>query len=133
MGWLTAILASGSARKALGFILAAITIALVPLNFGAPVNGLGGWPIGFQHRKKHMKSHGRCWTPPAAAPLIAILWLTACKMADSDDRPWTPVVQYSATKKAKSAADLVSLPVGTVVIKMLWDYIVLRDQAPACR
>ncbi|MDP2740878.1 MAG: hypothetical protein Q8O82_19750 [Pseudorhodobacter sp.] len=33
MGWITAILASGPARKALGVLLAAITITLFLLNF----------------------------------------------------------------------------------------------------
>ena len=41
-----------------------------------------------------MKPNARCWTPPAAAPLIAMLWLGACLTAGSDTHvPCPPVVE----------------------------------------
>lgn len=81
-----------------------------------------------------MKSNARCWTLPAAVPLIAMLWLTACAMADSDDRaPCPPIVDYTMADQATAADEVEALPEGAVIIGMLSDYAVLRDQARACR
>lgn len=81
-----------------------------------------------------MKSNARCWTPPAAAPLIAMLWLSACAMAGSDTWvPCPPVVEYSAADQATAADEVEALPEGADVVAMLSDYAVLRDQARACR
>ena len=81
-----------------------------------------------------MKSNARCWTPPAAAPLIATLWLTACAMAGSEARmPCPPVVEYSAAEQAIAAAEVDNMPKDAVVVTMLSDYAVLRDQVQACR
>ena len=81
-----------------------------------------------------MKSNARCWTPPAAAPLIAMLWLTGCAMGGSDARaPCPPVVDYTAADQARAADEVEALPEGAVVVRMLSDYAVLRDQARACR
>ncbi|WP_336244477.1 hypothetical protein [Roseovarius autotrophicus] len=55
-------------------------------------------------------------------------------MGDSDVRaPCPPVVEYSAADQARAAAEVDALPEGTVVLQMLSDYAVLRDQARACR
>lgn len=40
---------------------------------------------------------------------------------------------YSADIQARAAAEMATLPEGAVVIRMLSDYAVLRDQARACR
>ena len=81
-----------------------------------------------------MKSNARCWTPPAAAPLIATLWLSACAMGSSDTRaPCPPVVEYSAADQVRAAEEVETFPEGAIVVAMLSDYAVLRDQVRACR
>ena len=82
-----------------------------------------------------MKSNVRCWTPPAAAPLIAMLWLSACAMGGSDIRPNTcpPVVVYSQQTQSRAALEVEGLPEGAVIAGMLSDYSVIRDQARLCR
>ena len=81
-----------------------------------------------------MKSNARCWKPPAAVPLIAMLWLGACAMSGSDSRaPCPPVVEYSAADQSRAADEVEAIPEGAVIIRMLGDYAVLRDQARACR
>ena len=81
-----------------------------------------------------MKSNARCWKPPAAAPLIAMLWLSGCAMAGSEARmPCPPVVEYSAAEQAIAAAEVDNMPKDAVVVTMLSDYAVLRDQVQACR
>ncbi len=96
MAWITGLLTSGPARKALGLLLATITIALFLLNLrrAAPVNVPVGWQSAFPHRRKPMKSNAKCWTPPAAALLIAMLLLTGCARGGSDvQAPCPPVVE----------------------------------------
>jgi len=81
-----------------------------------------------------MKSNARCWKSPAAAPLIAMLWLSACAMAGSDAQaPCPPVVEYTGSDQARAADEMEALPEGAVIVRMLSDYVVLRDQARACR
>ena len=82
-----------------------------------------------------MKSNARCWNPPAAVLLIAMLWLGACSM-DSSNRPGQvclPTVEYSTADQARAAEEVEALPKGAVVVAMLSDYSVLRDQARACQ
>lgn len=81
-----------------------------------------------------MKSNARCLTPLAAVPLIAMLWLSACAMGGSDAKAHCPpVVQYSGTDQKRAADEIETLPEGAIVVSMLSDYAVLRDQAQACR
>ena len=81
-----------------------------------------------------MPSTARCSTPPPAALLIAILWLTGCATGGSDTRaPCPPVVEYTNAEQARAADEVEELPEGAVIIRMLGDYAVLRDQARACR
>ena len=81
-----------------------------------------------------MKSNGRCWTLPAAALLIAMLWLSACAVVSSDRlTTCPPVVDYSAADLAWAAGEVEALPEGAVLVRMLGDYAVLREQARACR
>ena len=81
-----------------------------------------------------MISNAKCWTPPAAAPLIAMLWLTACAMAGSESKaPCPPIVDYTMADQARAADEVEALLEGAVIVRMLGDYAVLRDQARACR
>lgn len=66
--------------------------------------------------------------------MIVTLWLTGCAAAVSDTRATCPpVVDYTAADQARAADEVEALPEGAVVIRMLGDYAVLRDQAQACR
>ena len=81
-----------------------------------------------------MTSNARCWTPPAAVPLIAMLWLTSCATGGSDlPAACPPVVKYSAAELARAAGEVEALPAAAVIVRMLGDYAVLREQARACR
>lgn len=63
-----------------------------------------------------------------------MLWLTACAMAGSEGQvPCPPVVEYSAVDQTRAAAEIEALPESAVAVGMLSDYVVLRDQARACR
>lgn len=63
-----------------------------------------------------------------------MLWLTACGTASSEARsPCPPVVDYSAADQARAATEVAALAEGAVLVRMLSDYAVLRDQARACR
>jgi len=42
-------------------------------------------------------------------------------------------VEYSASDQTRSAIELEALPDGAMVVRMLGDYAVLRDQARTCR
>jgi len=80
-----------------------------------------------------MKSNARCWTQPAAAPLIAMLLLSGCTTAGSDvQAPCPPAVEYGATDQVRAAAEVSGMPEGAMVVRMLSDYAVLRDQVRAC-
>jgi len=81
-----------------------------------------------------MQSNARCWLPPATAPLIAMLWLSACAMAGSDTRPnvCPPVVHYNRETQDRAALEVEGLPDGAALTGMLSDYSVMRDQARRC-
>lgn len=81
-----------------------------------------------------MPSTARCSTPPPAALLIAALWLTGCAMGGFETHtPCPPVVEYSSSDQACAADEVEALPEGAVIVRMLSDYAVLRDQSRACR
>jgi hypothetical protein len=62
-----------------------------------------------------------------------MLWLTGCATGGSETRaPCPPVVDYTAAEQARAADEVEALPQGAVVVRMLIDYAVLRDQARAC-
>jgi len=44
-----------------------------------------------------------------------------------------PVVDYSAADQARAAEEVEEMPDGSVIVRMLSDYAVLRDQARTCR
>ena len=63
-----------------------------------------------------------------------MLWLSACAMDSSDLRaPCPPVVDYTAADQVRAADEIEALPEGAVIVRMLGDYAVLRDQARACQ
>ena len=81
-----------------------------------------------------MPSIARCSTPPHTALLIVMLCLTGCATGGSETRaPCPPVVDYTAADQAQAADEVETLPEGAVIVRMLGDYAVLRDQARACR
>ncbi|MCV2449479.1 hypothetical protein E3D03_019685 [Paracoccus sp. DMF] len=43
------------------------------------------------------------------------------------------MVEYTAADQARAADEVEALPEGAVVVRMLIDYAVSRDQARACR
>ena len=47
--------------------------------------------------------------------------------------PCPPVVEYSAADQARAADEVDALPDGAMIVRMLSDFAVLRDQARACR
>lgn len=62
-----------------------------------------------------------------------MLWLSGCAMGGSDAGvSCPPVVPYSPADQARAAAEIKALPEGAVVVRMLSDYAVLRDQVRAC-
>lgn len=66
--------------------------------------------------------------------MTAMLWLTGCAMGGSDVRaPCPPVVEYTTAEQARAADEVEALPEGAVIVRMLGDYAVLREQARACR
>ena len=81
-----------------------------------------------------MKSNARCWTPPAAVLLIAMLWLSACSMGGSDrlGQVCPPLVEYSVADQTLAAIEVSGLPEEAMVVRMLSDYAVLRNQVLAC-
>ena len=82
-----------------------------------------------------MKYNAKCWTPPAAALMAAMIFLSACAMAGSDATPSAcpPVVDYSRPQQARVADEVAKLPEGSLIIGWLADYAVLREQARACQ
>ena len=55
-------------------------------------------------------------------------------MAGSEtSTPCPPVVEYASVERARAADEVEALPEGAVIVRMLSDYAVLRDQARACR
>lgn len=55
-------------------------------------------------------------------------------MGGSDAQaPCPPLVDYTAADQARAADEVTALPEASVIIRMMSDYAVLRDQARACR
>ena len=69
----------------------------------------------------------------AAVLAIAVNLLAGCTTERSDGAPCPPVVEYTSAEQARAADEVGALPEGAVIVRMLSDYAVLRDQARACR
>ncbi len=81
-----------------------------------------------------MEFTARCSMRPLGALMILTLWLTGCAMVGSDARaPCPPVVNYSDADQDRAADEVQALPEDAVIIRMLGDNAVLRQQARACR
>ncbi|WP_187393768.1 hypothetical protein [Oceaniovalibus sp. ACAM 378] len=78
-----------------------------------------------------MAFNARCWTPPAAALMIAMLSLSASSTGsyDRSGRVCPPVVEYSTTVQARGVAESEALPEGAVVVRMVSNYAVMREPA----
>lgn len=62
-----------------------------------------------------------------------MLWLTGCAMGGSDGQvPCPPVVEYSTADQTRAAEEVHALPDGAILVRMLSDYAVLRDQVRTC-
>lgn len=80
-----------------------------------------------------MPSNARCWKPQHVVPLIVMLSLSARAMGGSEGQgACPPVVEYGSAELARAAAELEALPDGAVIVRMLSDHAVLRDQARTC-
>ena len=81
-----------------------------------------------------MTSNAKCWMQPAVVLMTAMLWLSACGTGGSDAQAvCPPIVEYNTADQTRAAIELESLPKGAMVVRMLSDYAVLRDQARTCR
>lgn len=131
IGWL---LTHGPARKALGLILTSAAILLFLLNLRRAGERAGRTAERLDARERNDAIHRQMLDAAARRPLIAMLWLTGCAMRGSDTRaPCPPVVEYTSAEQARAADEVGALPEGAVIVRMLSDYAVLRDQARACR
>lgn len=80
-----------------------------------------------------MPSTARCLRLPAAVLLIGALWLSGCARVGSEAGvPCPPVVGYSAEEQARAAVEVGALADDAVIVRMLSDYAVMREQARAC-
>lgn len=83
-----------------------------------------------------MKSNAACWKRRLAVLVIGASWLTGCATAGFDANgvaACPPVVEYSREFQARAAVELALLPNGSVVVEMMSDYAVMREQARVCR
>ncbi len=64
--------------------------------------------------------------------MIAMTSLSACGTAGSDHAACPPVVEYPAALQERAAVEIEALSQGSVVVGMMADYHVLRQQARAC-
>jgi hypothetical protein len=82
-----------------------------------------------------MKSNAGCWRRRLAVLVIATSWLTGCATVSSEDgrlATCPPVVEYGREFQARAAEELALLPEGSMMVEMLADYVVMREQARAC-
>lgn len=80
-----------------------------------------------------MRSTAKCLMPPAVVPLIAMLWLVGCGTVGFDRQaPCPPVVEYSQGEQERAAGEIEGMAEAAVVVRMLSDYAVLRDQVRSC-
>jgi len=77
----------------------------------------------------------RCWTRPQTALAIATLLLSGCATGVSDTPPGvcSPVVDYSRAEQTRVVEEVAALAEGTLIIELLADYAMLRDQVRACQ
>ncbi|TGN51524.1 hypothetical protein E4L95_16790 [Paracoccus liaowanqingii] len=65
---------------------------------------------------------------------MATLSLSGCATVGSDAwPPCPPMVEYSPAEQTRAADEVEVLPANAVVVAMLSNYSVMREQARACR
>ena len=77
-----------------------------------------------------------CWRQRLAVLVIGASWLTGCATAGFEAggvAACPPVVEYSREFQARAAEELTLLPDRSVVVEMMGDYAVMREQARVCR
>ena len=82
-----------------------------------------------------MTYNAECWKRRLAVLVIATSWLTGCVGVDFETGGFgtcPPVVDYSWEMQARAAVELALLSEGSVVVEMMADYAVMRDQARRC-
>ncbi|MBM9592921.1 hypothetical protein SAMN04488094_10276 [Tropicimonas isoalkanivorans] len=83
-----------------------------------------------------MMSNARCWKRQLAALAIATSLLSGCATVGSEPggiSACPPVVEYSRDLQSRAADEVLLLPERSVLAEMMSDYVVLREQARACR
>lgn len=131
MGWIATIFVSQPARRLLTVILAAFTIALFLLNLRRAGERAGRLAERLSTLDNTHEIQRQMLD--AAAPLIAMLWLSACATGGSETLPpCPPVVEYSPADQARAAVEIEALPEGAMLVRMITDYAVMREQARAC-
>lgn len=83
-----------------------------------------------------MKFSEGCWRRLLAVLVIATSFLTGCATVGFEAggvAACPPVVEYSREFQARAAGELASLPDGSAIAEMLYDYAVMREQARLCR
>ncbi len=79
-----------------------------------------------------MKSNAGGWKPQLAALAVATSLLSACATVGSELKATAgcpPVVEYGQEFQARVADKLTLLPEGSVIVEMLSNYSVMREQA----
>ena len=82
-----------------------------------------------------MKFSDGCWRRRLAVLAIATTWLTGCATAGFEAgglAACPPVVEYSREFQVQAAEELALLPDRSVVVEMMGDYAVMRDQTRVC-
>lgn len=81
-----------------------------------------------------MKSNATCSKPRLAALAIVTSLLTGCATVSSERIVGVcpPVVEYDTGFQARAAEEVLLLPDGSIVVEMLSDYAVMREQAQVC-
>jgi hypothetical protein len=75
-----------------------------------------------------------CWRLQLVGLAIVTNLLTACATVNSERITGVcpPVVEYDAGFQARAAKEVLLLPDGSIVVEMLSDYAVMREQARGC-
>jgi len=82
-----------------------------------------------------MMSNARCSTRRLAVLAIATISLTGCATGGSEmdnNTVCPPVVEYTRDVQARAVQELQLLPERSLIVKMMGDYAVMRDQAQVC-
>ena len=82
-----------------------------------------------------MKFTDACCKPQLTALAIVKGLMSACATVSSKSVIWVcpPVVEYDTEFQALAVDELQLLPVSSIVVEMLNDYTVIREQARGCQ